>query len=115
MALASQLYQFGQLALAAYARLNIGTPPPGPLLEQEFAQPTASEFAQNWRVVDTYQHVNDPYPIYDPNTGEFLGNFSGTNGLSATIFRNIQTGEVVLSVRVQTTSTTSSLTLKLPR
>ncbi|MFO1283029.1 MAG: calcium-binding protein [Burkholderiales bacterium] len=63
------------------------------------SQHQASRFADAWTVVDTYQHVNDPYPIYDPNTGEFLGNFSGTNGLSATIFRNIQTGEVVLSVR----------------
>jgi pimeloyl-ACP methyl ester carboxylesterase len=56
-------------------------------------------FAANWEVVDTYQHVNDPYPFYDPNTGVYLGNQTGSNGLSATIFMNRNTREVVLAVR----------------
>lgn len=93
------LYVFAELSLAAYAHAQPNVDPRPALADAGMSQHQASRFADAWTVVDTYQHVNDPYPIYDPNTGEFLGNFSGTNGLSATIFRNIQTGEVVLSVR----------------
>ncbi|HQR40967.1 MAG TPA: hypothetical protein PLF26_21475, partial [Blastocatellia bacterium] len=50
-------------------------------------------------MIDQYDHTTEPYWTYDPNTGQPDGPFSESNGLSATVFQNVATGERVLAIR----------------
>src|SRR6266496_4298693 len=87
-----------ELALAAYATLGAGTPDPVELKKAGMAPAEAQQFASSWRVVTQYNQVSDPYPVFD-DQGQFVGISTTTNGLSATVFEEISTGQRYLAIR----------------
>jgi len=68
-----------ELAMAAYANLNVGAPSQGELIQAGMSSVQAAQFASKWVVVEQY---NDPI-----------------TGVSATVFEEVGTGKKHLAVR----------------
>ena len=115
------LLRYSEAALAAYADISIGQPYVRPLIAEGFAQAQAEQFASNWTPISSFEHEAEPYWIFDPTTGERIGPYTATNGLSATVFQNVATGERVLAIRGtddvadKATDVVSILTLGSPK
>ena len=99
MTRATDYFIQGELALAAYADLLPGSPDPAKLSQAGMGTVQANTFAQEWQVITQYNHVSDPYPVYDEITGEFLRNDTTTNGLSVTVFNQVGTNKRFLAIR----------------
>jgi|GEM_PF-884799 len=95
------MFNEAELSLAAYADLI-----PGSLLSENqqeslklagMATEQAQRFAEQWRVVTQYNHT-EQLPTYD-DAGNLTGYVTSSNGLSVTVFEEVETGKRYLSVR----------------
>ena len=91
--------RYGELALAAYVRLDTQLIPPSSLRAVGLSSPHASRFANEWRLIDQFEHTTEPYWSYDPETNVPSGPYAESNGCSATVFENVLTHERVLAIR----------------
>jgi len=94
----NEFFNNSELAQASYATLNKGEPDPKALIEIGMTTTQAQAFADNWTVIDQYNH-SESVEILDE-----LGNPTGfyrevSNGLSATVFEEIDTGKRYLAIR----------------
>ena len=101
VATAIEYSTYAEIALVAYTNLFTGIAGDEydrALRSSGSAAPQAQHFASRWRVVDQYNHTSDPYPVYD-ETGGVVGYQTNTNGLSATVFEEVETGKRCLAIR----------------
>lgn len=99
MGIISEYLKQSELALAAYATLTPGVPDTQALQQENvgMSDAQATRFARDWRVVDQYTH-SEQTPIYDDG-GNITGYLTTSNGLSATVFQNVATGQKYLAIR----------------
>jgi Ca2+-binding RTX toxin-like protein len=91
-----------ELALAAYASLFSGIAGDNfraALAAGGFASDQRRLFSEQWRVIDQYNHVSDPYPVFDEQTGDLVRYDTTTNGLSVTVFEEVATSKRFLAIR----------------
>lgn len=79
MSIINDYYMQALFAMAAYANFSSEEPGIDELKEAEMPNSLASDFAENWRVVDQYRNTD--------------------NGFSATVFQNVGGGPYHLSFR----------------
>jgi hypothetical protein len=92
------LNTFADLAFAAYGRFDLPEIRDS-LSDAGFSRAQADRFARDWKVLDSFEHSNEPYATYDPVTAAFTGLQSNTNGLAVAVLQNLHTGERVLAIR----------------
>ena len=95
----ADLLRYVELSFGSYADFSASAMLPSDLEDAEFALAHAQHFASKWRKVDQFEQSNEPYWITDPTTGQQIGPYTATNGLSATVFENVTTRERVLAIR----------------
>ncbi|MBU1236748.1 MAG: hypothetical protein KJ634_12125 [Gammaproteobacteria bacterium] len=101
MSTISEYFQQAELSLAAYAQLSSGMSPVAlaVAVQQDgkgLSPKQAEEFAKTWRVVDQYT------PTETVTTTDEYGNetqITVSNGLSVTLFKNVETHERYVAVR----------------
>ena len=88
-----------QLALAAYANLQPGTPNPAELVKDNVGMSAnqADRFARDWRVVAQYTHL-EQIPTIDEE-GNITGYIESSNGLSVTVFQRVGSNEKYVAIR----------------
>ena len=97
MGLINDFFVQSQLALAAYANLLPGSPSKTALIDAGMSDSQATLFARDWRVVEQYTHTEQT-PIYDDG-GNITGYLTTSNGLTVTVFQEVETGKRYLSIR----------------
>lgn len=98
----TEFFRHAELSLASYSGLSMGLSGDtliSSLQAAGLASSQAVDFSRNWLVLDQYNHVSDPYPVYDEITGEFVRYDTETNGLSVTVFQDKSTGQRYLAIR----------------
>ena len=98
MTIANDYARQAELALAAYADLANGPTEVLALVDAGMSDAQAQHFAESWRVIAQYNHMSEPYPVYD-EFGQLTGYSTTSNGLSATVFEDISTQRRYLAIR----------------
>ena len=93
-----QKYEYANLALAAYADFENGDPAIARLTDVGFSESQAKKFADKFTIVAQYTHT-ETIEVIDEITGEVTGTVENSNGISATVFEDKETGQKYLAIR----------------